>query len=209
MAYNLGELISDVHKRAKDTSLDTDMLTDFIQETQNQVLGRSRFPFMEESDTDTLTLGSNDLILDNEIDVILSLHLTDVNDNPWTPQYVGYADFFERYDPETSQAAHPTWYTIYGNTLVFQAPADANYGVSLRYLRTPSVLSLDTDEPDIPERYKELLIRGAMARVEEYRGNYDIAALHERKVEELTEDMLTRSNFRQLAQPHKARFGRR
>ncbi len=91
--------------------------------------------------------------------------------------------------------------------MLWNVPLDRAYTVKIKYLKTPSILSLDEDVPDVPERHKELLIRGALARIEEYRDNWDIAALHQRKVEDLTEDMLVRTSTRQLATLPRARFG--
>lgn len=209
MAYDLASLITTIRKRAKDTTFDADLITDFIQSTQNTVLTRSRFPFMEVSDDDSVAAGSTDYELDNEVDVVLSLILVDADDNPTRPEYLGYAEFYDRFDPETSSSASPCYYTIYGNTLIWQAPLDRAYTVNVKYLKAAATLALDTDVPAIPERFKEILIRGALAGIEDYRDNYDISAVHERKVEELAEDMLGRLSLRQLATPHKARFGRR
>lgn len=96
MAYQLSELVTDIKTRAKDSSLSTELVIDFIQETQDEVLNRSRYPFMEVAETETISAASFD---------------------------------------------------------------------------------------------------------------YDLAAVHQRKVEELCEDMLTRLSTRQLITPHKVKFG--
>lgn len=207
MAYQLSELVEDVRKRAKDTTFDSDLITDFIQATQNEVLQRSRFPFMQLSDTDSVNEGDTDYQLFEDVDVILSLKLVGLADAVWEPQYMPYPQFFESFDPETATAGTPTFYSVFGNTVLWNIPLDRAFTLHIKYLKTPSVLSLDTDVPDVPERFKELLIRGALARVEEFRDNYDIAALHQRKVEDLTEDMLNRTSVRQLATLPRAKFG--
>jgi hypothetical protein len=210
MAYDLITLITSIRKLAKDESFDTGLITDFIQTTQNEVLNRSRFPFMEVTDSALLAADDTDYQLDDEVDVILALSLVDDDtDQVLTPEYVGYPEFYERYDPETATATTPSYYTIFGNTLVWCAPLDGDYTLKVKYLRTPSILALDSDVPDIPERFKDILIRGALSRIEETRDNFDLAAIHQRKVEEVSEDMLNRLSLRQLIAPHKARFGRR
>lgn len=209
MAYDLSSLITSIRRRAKDTSFDSDLITEYIQATQNEILGRSRFPFMEEAATDSVSEGDTDYQLDDEVETILSLHLIDADDNVSKPYYVGYPEFYERYDPETSSQASPMVYTIYGNTIIFSAPLDKAYTLNVKYLTTPNVLADDADVPAIPERFKEVLIRGALAGIEEYRGNFDLASIHLRKVEELTEDMLSRLSLRQLATPHRSSFGRK
>lgn len=211
MAYQLSQLVADVRKRAKDTSFDSDLITDYIQATQNEVLQRSRFPFMEDATTAVLTISTTDYALAADVDVILSLKLLDTDTTPDTvfaPEYLAYPTFFERFDPETATAGTPSYYTVYGNTVMWDVPLTKAYTLKVKYLKTPSILSIDSDVPDVPERFKEILIRGALSRVEDYRDNFDIAAIHQRKVEELTEDMLGRLSQRQLVTPHRARFGR-
>lgn len=208
MAYDLSSLITSIRKRAKDTSFDSELITEYIQATQNEILGRSRFPFMEQAATDTVSEGDTDYQVDDEVEVTLSLHLAD-GDNVLKPTYLGYPEFYERYDPETSSHASPVHYTIFGGTFIWNAPLDRAYTLKVKYLKAPSILSLDGDVPDIPERFKEVLIRGGLSGVEDYRGNDDRSAFHARKVEELTEDMLSRLSLRQLATPHRAKFGGR
>lgn len=209
MAYNLESLTATVRKRIKDTSFAADLIADYLNETQHQVLQRHRFPFMEIADTDNVSQGDTEVELDEEIDTIVALSLLDSDDNVTRPDYVPYAVFYDRYDPETASDGQPCHYTIFGRTIVFDVPADKAYTLQVKYIKTAEVMSLPEDEPEIPERFKELLIRGAMARVEEYRDNYDIAALHERRVEELTEDMVYHLSLRQLAHAPRSKFSRR
>lgn len=211
MAYTLLDLKTTVKKRAKDTSFDDTLLTDYIQEAQNQVLEHYRFPFMEVSDTDTASIGSFELELYNDVEVILSLKLVyETTDAKFEPIYLGYSEFYDRFDPDTeATSSSPVYFTVFNNTIIWGAPLDKTYKVYVKYLKTPKVFTADTDVPSIPKRFKEIIIRGALARVEEYRDNYDKAAIHFRKVEDLSEDMVNRLSLRQLKQPHKISFGGR
>ena len=207
--YNVANLVESVRKRAKDTTFDRDLIVEYLDEVSERVLGRSRFTFMQESDTDVVGSGDTELVLDNEIEVLYSFKLIDADGNVFRPVYVPYAEFFERFDTDEASASSPSFYSWFGDTIIFATPLDRSYDVALKYLKTRQTLSSDTDVPDIPEKKREILIRGGLQGVEEYRGNHDIAALHEKKVEELAEDLLGRSSGRNMTQPHKARFGRR
>jgi hypothetical protein len=211
MAYQLSDLITEVRTRAKDPSFDSSLITSYLQEAQDEVLNRSRFPFMEESVDDTATQGSLTYELDYDVDVILALTITDPDTGSDIKlTYLPFQQFDEDFVNRANYGeSSPNYWSHFAGELYWQAPLNKNYGISLRYTRTPIILTNDNDVPDIPERYKQLLIRGALARVEEYRGNFDIAALHERKVEELAEDMLVRQATRQLTSPHKVAFNRR
>lgn len=209
MAYDLEMLTATVRTRIKDTTFDAALIADFLNETQREVLQRHRYPFMEVADTESLTAGTTDTQLYNDVDVVISLSLVDANDNVVRPTYMPYREFYEEHDPDTATATTPYAYTVFDNTLTWQAPLDQAYTLQIKYLKAPTTLELDADEPDVPERFKEILLRGTQARVEEYRDNYDIAAIHQRKVEELTEDMLYRLSTSHLTSLPKAKFGGR
>lgn len=61
----------------------------------------------------------------------------------------------------------------------------------------------------IPPDFSNVLITGALAGVERHRENFDVAAVYERKVEDLAEDMLQRYGLRQLRVGKSSFRGRR
>jgi hypothetical protein len=195
MAYQLSDLITSIQSRAKDTSFSSSLITEYLNETQSEVLGHRRFSFMETADTDTLSAGQNELELDDEVQTILYLAFV-VNGADRRPEYLPARTFYET---DFSQVqSQPAYFTFVGRSIIFSSFSDVAYTVKYQYTRRPATLANDTDVPEIPEDYRELLIRGALARIEEYRENYDIAAIHQRKIEELSEDMNLRYGIRQL-----------
>jgi len=189
MAYNLGDITTSVKTRAKDTSLSDTFIHEIINATQTEVLGHRRYSFMERNlEGATLSTNASEYELDEDIQTVDYLALTDTNGDSYELAYVPAASW----DAVSDTAGSPREFTMYGRTLLFNCPADASYRIVMRYLAAPSVLTLTTDVPDVPETYRELLVRGALAGVEEYRDNFDFAALHTRKVEQLAEDMTSR-----------------
>lgn len=195
MAYQLSDLITNIKLRAKDDSFSDTLITDFLNATQAEVLGHRRFRFMEVSDTDRLASGQSEFDLADDVSIIDYMALeVDSQDYPLT--YVAYRDFFDGFTGTAT--GQPTSFTIHANTVYVNTTADQSYTVNYKYLKKPTPMDDDADTPDIPEDFKELLIRGALAGIEEYRENFDIAGLHRRKVEELAEDMNLRYGLRQL-----------
>lgn len=209
MTYQLSTLVSEIRQRAKDNSFSDSLIISYIQETQDEVLGRYRLPYLEEVLDDAVAASSSEYELDtDEIQVILSLRLVNTSSNQvLKPTYIAYNEFFDT-DVQTTTATRPELFTLFAKKLYFRYPLDFNYQFSLKYLRRPIQLVEGTNVPDIPVEFKEILVRGGLAGVEEFRENYDIAALHRRKVEDLSEDMVARYTTRQLITPHIARFGR-
>ena len=164
---------------------------------------------MEETEDDTLSTGAYELELDDEIDTIITLHLKDSTNTVWQPKYVQYVEFLENFTPEVASNGRPGWYTIFGRNVIFNTPADQSYSVNLRYVRQPITFETESEEPDIPEAHKDILILGALAQVERYRGNFDVASLYDRQVEDLCETLLNRQAVRDLSSLPRARFGGR
>jgi hypothetical protein len=210
MTYQLSQLVTDVKVRAKDTSLSDDLVKTFLQATQDEVLNRSRFPFMEASTTATLSIAATTYTLPSDVDVVISLLLRDTSTNVWhQPRILLYEEFQERFPlVSTYPQGAPPYAAFYAGQLLWSCPLDKAYELQTKYVKVSSRLTADADVPLIPERYKEILMLGALAGVEEYRENFDLAGVYRRRIEELAEDMLGRTVLRQVMTPHKSRFDR-
>lgn len=195
MAYQLSDLVSKVITRSKDPSFSRDLIAEYIDETQKEVLGYKRFTFMEASGITTLPAGEREVSLGSTVQAPIDLALTDGTQES-RPTYEPQREFYGR--PSTSTAGRPNRFTAAGRKLYFNTPADVSYDVEVVYLKAPDTLEEDDDVPEIPQEFGQILILGGLAGVEEYRENYDIASLHRRKIEDLTSDMLTRYGLRQI-----------
>jgi hypothetical protein len=203
MAYNVTSLTQEIKSLAKDTSFPDSLITGYLQETQDRVLGRHRFPFLEGVDSLALSVGDTVKNYAAVNQTISSLRLSD-GSTVTRPEYIGFREFDELYPaPATSSPGRPTVFTDYGRQVYWNIPLDKAYTMTWRYMRKPVTLSSGAIVPDIPEEYKSILIHGALAGVEEYRENFDLAAVHLRRVEDLSEDFLLRYGVRQLLTPHK------
>lgn len=79
------------------------------------------------------------------------------------------------YDDAPEASGKPTSYTISGSTALLYPTPDAAYAIELRYYRLPVDLSVDSDEPELPEQYRHLLVRYALIRAFERENDYDAA----------------------------------
>ncbi|MCA1565823.1 MAG: hypothetical protein LC803_09335 [Acidobacteria bacterium] len=210
MAYDTTSLIQEVKTRAKDSTLTDSLITTWLQETQDGVLGHYRLSFLETSTTATLSINDLTRAYPTDLQVVLGLKLDD-GAQVSEPSFLSYQEFTKLYPaPEYATASWPQAVTDYGRALYWSCPFDRAYILNLRYIRKPVQLTSGAVVPDVPVEYRELMIRGALQRVEEYRENFDIAAFHSRKVEDLAEDLLQRYGARQLMTPHRATLnGRR
>ncbi|MBM4644179.1 hypothetical protein GS464_20235 [Rhodococcus hoagii] len=165
---------------------------------------------MEDHYTEAILEGASSTPLDCDIDTVSTLDLFSQSNRRCRPKYIPYQEFTRLYGDESDTSPGvPQYWTLYANEIIWSNYLSEPLRLELRYYRAPLQFTRDEDQPDIPFRYREILIRGGLAGIEEYRENFDIAAIHTRKIEELTEDMLLHYTTRQITRTHKAKFGGR
>lgn len=212
MAYTLGALVTEVQTKAKDSTFPAALIKTYIQDTIDEVLGRHRFSFSEQTLTATLDSGDTEYAFAATVQTITDISYTTSADTTqvYRPEYLSYRQFLAAYPNRTTATTGlPHRFTLYGNRLLLPAPLSEGITATILYVLASPTLSLDEDVPIIPVEYKQLLVRGALANIEEYRENYDQAAIHKRKVEDLTEDMLQRYGARQFITAPKSSMSRR
>lgn len=211
LAYQLSDLIAEVQRRANDTSFSSTEITDFLNDTQREVVARHTFPFMEKVVDGPLTVGEATYDQQTDHDVTLDSYLIDPSDTTqvWGLRYIPSDEFFTHYpNPDAQSNSMPTAWTQFAGNITFNCPPDDTYTFRQRYYKTPTELSATTDVPSVPQRYREVLVRGALSRLEERRDNFDFAAIHKNEFEQLLQDMALRLIPQQFGQASQLRTAR-
>lgn len=205
MAYQLSTLVDKIKRRLKDGAFDDNDIIDYINDTQNEVLGADEFSFLEKIHSETLSVGATDFTLPSDYQVSIRLETIDpVNaNNASTLDYVPYRNLFNKQPNALTSTAQvwPQYYTLFSNRLIFDTKVDKAYTAKLYYLGRPTELSGDSDVPTIPQEFSEIYVLGALERAEKTRDNYDFAAVHENKRLELVENLRLRYGARQIGTP--------
>lgn len=212
MAYDRSSLVTSMRTRAKDPSFSEDLIVEYIQSIQDEVLGRNLLSVAELATSETISSGATETDLPDTFQALVDIAVIPAStpNQAIKPCYVPYRKFFDRWPNRlVSPAIVPLEFSIFGGQLLWPSALNENYTLKLRFLQKSTTLDSGSSEPLIPSEYKEILIRGGLAGVEEYRENYDIAAVHKRKVEDLVEDMLGRYGGRQLISTAKSTLSRR
>jgi hypothetical protein len=88
--------------------------------------------------------------------------------------FMNYNDFMESYANYSVATAQKLYiYTYFGEGLRFSSPADAAYNISLDYLRTPTLMTLATDECELPINARELSTLGTLERIMRVNEDYN------------------------------------
>lgn len=188
MAYTLKNLIEILRKRLQDEEFSAEVLTQFLNDALNEILGEDKYPFMQRIDR---------YVGDAKGEVSLPLgyagtfHIF-VN-KPKQPRdelkFVSPEEFFE------NTKRHTMVWTTYANTLFYRAypdPEDEGFMITHLYLANPLPLVEDDDITPIPPQYIEALVLGALARAEEVRDNFDYAQLYRNQQDQILTNMKLR-----------------
>lgn len=205
MAYNLGDLVTKVQQRVRDTGYSSAEIKNYINDTQNDVFNEYRLPFMEATQGYTLTAGVSDItdgtgLPANYVQALDLLLTSDGQEKPLVYQDVRYID--GNYPDADDTGTHPAgipelWYNYADTIRVYTTPDDA-YTVTLRYYKKPTELTSDADVPEVPSEFGELLVAGAAYRVLQVKDNYDQAGILQNKYDELLQKLVNKYSYKQV-----------
>lgn len=205
MAYTLATIRNRVYTdKLDDTSIASGTIDNFINDTQREIFNTYELPFQEKVFLGNLPPGASIYTLPTDHQTTQSMVLTNANQRlDLTRNYVDFRDFNYSYPtPDQYTAGAPSLWTLYGNQLYFSRPTDTTYTISLFYLKTAKTLSGDTDVPEIPEEFSELLVLGAYIRALEFNENFDQAAfVRGQDFNPLLDLMVARLSERQTGKP--------
>lgn len=215
MAYQLGDIVTKVQQRVRDTGYSTTEIKNYINDTQNDVFNEVTLPFMQASTTYTLTAGDSDITNGSGLPAnyvqALDLILTSAGREK-VLTFVDVAaldEFHPDADDETrhSQNVPDQWYYYAETIRVYPEPNDA-YTLTLRYYKKPTLLSADADVPDLPSEFEELLVVGAAYRVLQVKDKYDKAAVLQNKYDEILQKLTVKFSQSQIGTPQIMRINR-
>lgn len=208
MAYDLLNLRTAVRNKMQDDEFPDHVLNQFINDANRWICNAKRWRFMETTFSGTVASGSPSYQLPTDFQAAVSLRLVDPDGVARYIDYADYAQFDQDYpDPTATPNATPrTWY-IFGKTLsLFPAP-DTSYTMEIRYLKSPTEMTTDTQKPDVPEEFQELVVLAAFKRAAQRSDNYDIGQVIDQEIAELMDLMESRLQTRQIGQLSRMRTG--
>ena len=202
MDYTLENLIEILRKRLQDEEFDSTLLTIFLNESMNEILGEDKYPFMQRIVKYT---GENhgEEVLTPDYAGTFYIYAKQGKEPRQELQYIAPEIFFE------NTKRHTFVYTTFANTLFYRLredPEDKGFDVTHLYLANPRPLVKLTDRPPIPPQFMEALVLGAMARAEQIRDNFDFAQIYENKQDQILTNMKVRLSNGNLTAENRARL---
>lgn len=216
MSYICGDIVIRVQQRVRDTGYSSTEIKGYINDVQNDVFNEYRLPFMEATQDYTFTVGVADITNGSGLPANYVQALDLILTTAGYEKKLTYRDVREMddlYPDYENSTTHPNgvpsdWY-LYAQTLkVFPEP-DLAYTATLRYYKKPTALSGNSDVPELPSEFEELLVVGAAYRVLQVKDNYDQAAILQNKYDELLQKLVVKYSQPQVGSPMRMRINRR
>lgn len=208
MAYNLGTLQTRIQQKLDNTSFDTTILTQFINDGLRDVVIQAKPQYYQAEASYTTTIGANTLTT-SATDVLVPMSM-----RMYTPQnYAMLLPFMEYQDVDLyypnvgllGTGPPIAWGTF---TLVpfVVNNADAVYTLKSKYLKIPTELSSASDVPDLPVTFSEILVLAGYKRALEHDDDFDQAQVIQQLITSKIMEMTALAKP-QIGTPHIMRSG--
>lgn len=183
---NLGDYKQAVRGLLQDDQFDEDLITQALNWFVYELFNNTRTRLMEESDTITASAGDTTVDFPSDLMTRISLWATVPDVYQLDDNELEYGDFMRSHAGfATSTASRAGKWTTFGNAIRLAAPLNADHTFQIDYLREPIPMENDSDECEVPDRYSELVAKGALARVMEINEDYAEAAQERQNLDPL------------------------
>lgn len=182
-----------------DEDFEPDVVDNFINDAQKDIFSEYELPFTEKIFTGNLPASATMFQFPSDVSGLQSVIVADSNNNAYdiTDNYIPFRDFNELYPaPGVNQAGAIQYWTIYGGKMIVSRPIPTDSYLTIYYNKVPAMLTEDTQVPELPEEFQELLLLGAFYRVQLREGDTDEGLLTKSEYQRKLEQMANRYGFR-------------
>lgn len=189
--YQLSTVRSRIQDRLDNTSFSTSKLTQFINDSQREIIIQAKPQYAQLEATYTTAISANTLTTTaTDVLVPLSFKLfTPINYAMKLP-FIEYQDV-DLFYPNVGLlgTGPPIAWSVFGGTPFLVNNADAVYTLKGKYLQTPPELTNDTDVPILPVTFSEILVLAGYKRALEHDDDFDSAQVVQQEIDSKILDM--------------------
>lgn len=171
----LSEIKSDVQDLLQDTDADEALITKCANWYVNELCTNNHLRIMEDSEELSASQGDTELEFPENMKTLIKegFYLTSPQVFDMGPNYISYGEFMRNYAnfASATQAQASQW-TDFGNKARFAAPLNAEHTFQCDFLRDPVDMEEDDDLCEIPDRYREMVAKGTLARMMKINEDY-------------------------------------
>lgn len=187
-----------------DEEYEASVVDNFINDTQRNIFNQYELPFQEKIFQGTVPQTTTLFAFPTDVAITQS-HLITAPDGTQTDladKYLEFKEFNRRYPTPSNNKPGPiaAW-TLFAGNMLLSAPLDQDYTMTIFYIRKPKTLSANSDIPEIPEEFSELLVLGAFMRVQKRNEDYDLAAVTNQEYNDQLDLLVSRYGYRKIDVP--------
>lgn len=173
----LKKYIESVRKLLQDDQFDASLIKDALNWFVFEIANNSRLRIFEESDELDAFVGDTFVDFPDDMLAWTAIYVTSPQVYQVDGNEVPYASFMRQYAnfASATPARFGVW-APFGTGMRLAAPLATDTTLQIDYIREPVPMERDNDECEIPDRYSELVSKGALARVMEVNEDYAEAA---------------------------------
>lgn len=178
-SFTLAQYADWVRNRLDDTAFDGAIMKQFANDTNREICHISEWPFMETTFNGTVTQGQQWYDLPTDLETALNLTLVSPTNRAIPLTYMDYREVDAQFPNGSSQTQHTPWLwaSFGGDFFIGPYPPDQGYTLQLRYILTPTTLSVDGNTFNVPDAFSEAVVLGMYRRALRYNDEFDQAQL--------------------------------
>jgi hypothetical protein len=199
MDYTLQAIVRRVQTdKLDDDEFDTGIIGNFVNDAQRDIFNQFELSFQEKIFAGTLPSQATMFNMPDDLALLQRAILTNGTDiQDISKKYMPWRNFLDIYpDPNTNTAGQVTNWTSYAGNIILNCPQEDEQTLTMYYIKTPKVLALPTDVPEIPQEFEELLVVGAYIRCLKFNEDFDQAAFMEGEYNKMLDLLVSRYGAR-------------
>lgn len=199
MDYTLQAIVRRVQTdKLDDDEFDTGIIGRYVNDTQRDIFNQFELSFQEKIFAGTLPSQATMFNMPDDLALLQRAVLSDGTDvQDISKKYMPWRDFLDKYpDPATNTAGQVDNWTSYAGNIILNCPQLNDQTLTMYYIKTPIVLTLPTDVPELPSEFEELLVVGAYIRCLKFNEDFDQAAFVEIEYNKMLDLLVSRYGAR-------------
>lgn len=200
MDYNLAGIRQRVLvDKLDDEEFDPTIVDRFINDTQRDIFNQYELSFQEKIFEGTLPATSTIFALPKDLAQLQSAVITDPTDDivDIMSKYINFRDFNKAFPkPSANESGAIENWTSYAGNMLLSRATDIDYKLTVYYIKKPTKLESNTQVPEIPEEFSELLVLGTYIRCLKRNEDFDMAVYVESEYNNMLDLLVSRYGFR-------------
>ena len=207
MDYNLAGLRKRVAvDKLDDEEFEPQIIDNFLNDTLRNIYNQYELPFQEKIFNGSVPESTTMFAFPSDVALPLSQVITapDGDQKEISNGYLPFREFNKKFPtPNNNEPGPLAYWSLFAGNMLLSNPMDTTYTMTMFYIKKPKLLLQNSDVPELPEEFSELLVLGAYMRVLKRNEDTDLATGVEAEYTQQLNMLVNRYGFRKADGPIK------